>query len=86
MSFLFAFKSAVGDCNCIWGRLCKNSLVNFLASLPPIVSFVAIDLSSYISVFAKKLEDNAFCSLSTGFDNPCPPINAIEHVTFAIIG
>ena len=86
MLFVLALGSALGDCSFIWGRPSKNSLVNFLASIPSIFSFVDIDLSSYISVFAKKFDDNAFCNLSTGFDKPCPPINAIVHVTAAIIG
>ena len=47
---------------------------------------VPIDLGSYISVFAKKLDDNAFCNLSTGLSNPCPPIKFTCRVTLAIIG
>ena len=52
----------------------------------PICVFVEIALSSYISVLAKKFDDNAFCNLSTGFSNPCPPKKLNCIVTSAIIG
>ena len=46
----------------------------------------SVALSSYISVLAKKLNDNAFCNSSIGPFNPWPPINLNPIVTLTIIG